>query len=173
MKYGIIGLTILLMSCAALGSRTKVYNGTKVRGVKTIGLVTKRFDQPRNPYHKIIKESFTRALIKDLEKKNLFKVIVLDTMENETLDINSYMTEAPVDALLLAEWKLNRPNSLVTDANVQLSLLDRKTKEVLLISRHGTKFGNSYWLTPAVPATLLDAAEGAVKSMNKYIKSRQ
>jgi len=173
MKYGIVGLTIVLMSCAALGSRTRIYNRIKIDNIKTVGLITKRFDQQRNPYHKIIKESFTRTLIQELEKKNLFKIIVLDTMENEKLDIKSYVTEAAVDALLVADWKLGNPNRMVTDSKVRLSLMDKETKEVLLVSSHGTKLGNSYWLTPSLPRTLLDATEGAVKSMAKNIKSKR
>jgi len=174
MRYAIIGLlAISLVSCAALGSRTKVYNDTKIKNIKTIGLVTKRFDQPRNPYHKIIKESFTRTLIEGLEKEHLFKVIVLDTMENENLNINSYATDNPIDALLIAEWKLANPHNMVTDSKVKLSLLDKESKEILLISSHGTKFGNSYWLTPSLPRTLLDATEGALKTMGKNFKTRQ
>lgn len=174
MKYVIVVLlAFLLMSCAALGSRTKVYNETKIMSIKTIGLVTKRFDQPKNPYHKIIKESFTRTLIEGLEKKHLFKIIVLDTMENEKLNISSYLTDAPIDALLIAEWKLADPYNMVTDSKVKLSLLDKGSKEVILISSHGTKFGNSYWLTPSLPRTLLDATEGALKTMRKNIKTKQ
>lgn len=173
MKYGIIGLSILLMSCAALGSKTNIYNDRKIDKIKTVGLITKRFDQPRNPYHKIIKESFTRTLTEELEKKNLFKVIVLDTMENEKLNIQTYVTDATVDALLIADWKLINPNNMVTDSKVQLSLVDKETKEVLLVSSHGTKFGNSYWMTPLLPKTLLDATEGAINSMEKNIKSKK
>ena len=174
MKYAIVGLlAFFLMSCAALGSRTKVYNKTKIKNIRTIGLVTKRFDQPRNPYHKIIKESFTRTLIEGLEKEHLFKVIVLDTMENEKLNINSYVTDTPIDALLVAEWKLANPYNMVTDSKVKLSLIDKESKEVLLISSHGTKFGNSYWLTPSLPRTLLDATEGALKTMGKNIKTKR
>ncbi|MCR6639874.1 MAG: hypothetical protein NVV82_13065 [Sporocytophaga sp.] len=161
------------MSCAALGSRTKVYDSGKARDIKTVGLITKRFDQPRNPYHKIIKEAFTRTLIEELEKKGLFEVVILDTMENEKLIIKSYVTNEPVDALLVADWKLNNPNNMVTDSKVQLTLLDKETKEVLLISRHGTQFGNLYEMTPALPKTLLDATEGAINSMEKNIKSKK
>lgn len=173
MKYGIIGLTIFLMSCAALGSRTRIYNARKIDGIKTVGLITKRFDQPRNTYHKIIKESFTKTLIEGLEKKCLFKIVVLDTMENEKLDIKSYVTNEAVDALLVADWKLINPYSMVTDSKVQLSILDKETKEVLLFSSHGTKFGNSYWMTPLLPTTLLDATEGALNTMEKNIKSKK
>lgn len=173
MKYGIIGLSILLMSCAALGSKTKIYDYRKIDNIRTVGLITKRFDQPRNPYHKIIKESFTRTLMEELEKKNLFKVVVLDTTENEKLNIKSYVTDATVDALLVANWKLINPYNMVTDSKVQLSLLDKETKEVLLVSSHGTKFGNSYWMTPSLPKTLLDATEGAINSMEKNIKSKK
>jgi hypothetical protein len=173
MKYGIIGLTVFLTACAALGSKTKIYNDTKIKEIKTVGLITKRFEQPRNPYHKIIKESFTRTLIAELEKKNLFKIVLLDTMENEKLNIKSYVTDTSIDALLLAEWKLSSPYNMVTDSKVKLSLLDKATKEVLLISSHSTKFGNSYWLTPSLPRTLLDATEGALNAMKKNIKSKQ
>jgi hypothetical protein len=108
-----------------------------------------------------------------LEKKDLFKVVVLDTMENEKLNIKSYVTDAAVDALLVADWKLINPYNVVTDAKVQLTLLDKETKEVLLVSSHGTKFGNSYWMTPSLPKTLLDATEGALNTMEKNIKSRK
>jgi hypothetical protein len=173
MKNVIVVVSIFLVSCAALGSKTRISNDVKVREIRTVGLITKRSDQPRNRYHQIIKESFTRTLIAELEKKNLFKVVVLDTMENEKLNVESYVTEAPVDALLLAEWKLTNPNNMVTDSKVQLTLLDKETKEILLTSSHGTKFGNSYWSTPTLPKTLLDATEGALNTMEKHIRSRQ
>lgn len=173
MKYAFIGLAILFMSCAALGSKTKVYNENKIRDVKTVGLVTKRFDQPRNPHHKIIKESFTKAMIEGLEKKNLFKVVVLDTMENEKMNIKTYETNSLIDAVLFAEWKLASPYSRATDCKVQLSLVDKKTKEVLLFSRHGTKLGNSYWLVPPLPGPLLDATEGALNALEKSMKSKR
>ena len=173
MRYVIWGFTILFMSCATLGSRTRIYNEGKVQNIKTIGLITKHFNQPRNPYHKIIKESFTRALISELETKNLFKVVILDTMENEQLNINSYVTDAPIDALLLAEWKLAIPQSMVSDAKVKISLLDKETKELLLISKHGTKFGNSYWRVPALPKTLIDAVNGSVATLEKNIRLKE
>lgn len=160
------------MSCAAFGSRTTVYNEAEIRNIRTIGLITKRFDQPRNNYHKIIKESFTRTLLNGLERKNLFKIVLLDTMENEGFDINSYVIDAPIDAILVAEWKLAKPYNMVTDSKVQLSLFDKETKEILLTSSHSTKFGNSYWLTPYLPRTLLDATEAALNTMEKGIKSR-
>jgi hypothetical protein len=86
------------------------------------------------------------------------------------LNIQTYTTPAPVDALLVAEWRLMYPFSMITDARVELSLVDKTTKEVLLVSRHGTKFGNSYMMTPALPATVLDATEGAVNTMAKKVK---
>ena len=173
MKYLVIGLSICLMSCAALGSKTKIYNDRQIGDIKTVGLITKRFDQPRNSYHKIIKESFTKTLLAGLDKTWMFKIVVLDTMENENLNIKSYVTDATVDALLIADWKLINPNSMVTDSKVQLTLLDKETKEVLMVSSHGTKFGNSYWMTPLLPKTLLDATEGAINSMEKNIKSKK
>jgi len=173
MKYIIIGLSVCLMSCAALGSKTRVYNDKKIGDIKTVGLITKRFDQPRNPYHKIIKESFTQTLLERLDKTGMFKIIVLDTMENENLNIKSYMTDARVDALLIADWKLINPNNMFTDSKVQLTLLDKETKEVVMISSHGTKFGNTYWMNPSLPKTLLDATEGAINSMEKNIKSKK
>jgi len=173
MKYGIIGFTIVLMSCAALGSKTKVYNDTKVKSIKTVGLITKRYDQPRNGFHKIVKESFTRTLIAELDRAGLFRVVVLDTMENERLNIKSYETDKPVDALLIAEWKLTQPYSIITDSKVSLSMVDKNTKELLLHSSHGTKFGNSYWMMPSLPGTLLDATKGAVKTMEKNIRKEK
>jgi hypothetical protein len=62
---------------------------------------------------------------------------------------------------------------MVTDSQVQLSLIDNQTREVLLISSHGTKFGNSYMWTPSLPRTLLDATEGALNTMEKNIKSKR
>ncbi len=171
MKYLITAISIFAMSCAALGSKTRIYNETRIRNIKSVGLVTKRNDQPRNRYHHLVKESFTKALIEGLEKKDLFTVVVLDTMENERLDIKSYVTDATVDALLVAEWKLANPASMVTDSSVKLSLMDKDTKELLAVSTHGTKFGNSYTWTPSLPRTLLDATEGALNSMEKNIKA--
>jgi hypothetical protein len=173
MKYGIIGLTIFLTSCAALGSRTKVYDEAKARSIKTVGLITKQYKQPRSPYHKIIKEAFTRALIAKLERENLFNVVILDTLENEGLNIQTYATQAPVDVLLVAEWRLINPFFMDTDSRVELSLVDKVTREVVLVSRHGTKLGNTYRQTPFLPATLLDATEGAVNSMAKKLKGKQ
>lgn len=173
MKYLVIGLSIWLMSCAALGSKTKIYNDRQIGDIKTVGLITKRFDQPKNPYHKIIKESFTKTLLEGLDKTGMFKIVVLDTMENENLNIKSYVTDATVDALLIADWKLISPKKMVTDSKVQLTLLDKETKEVLMVSSHGTKFGNSYWMTPSLPKTLLDAIEGAIYSMEKKIKLKK
>lgn len=173
MKYIVIGLSICLMSCAALGSKTKIYNDKQIADIKTVGLITKRFDQPRNPYHKIIKESFTKALLDGLDKTGMFKIVVLDTMENENLNVKSYVTDATVDALLIADWKLINPYNMVTDSRVQLTLLDKEAKEVLMVSSHGTKFGNSYWMTPSLPKTLLDATEGAINSMEKKIKLKK
>jgi hypothetical protein len=170
MKYFLIAIAVVLGSCAALGSRSKVYDRTKAGSVRTVGVLTKRVDQPRSHYHKIVKESFTRALIDGLEKGGLFEVTVLDTMENEKLDVKSYVTDVPLDALLIAEWKLDRPASMVTDARVQLSLIDNRTGQVLLTCSHGTKFGNSYWSTPHLPKTLLDAIEGALRRMEKTMK---
>lgn len=161
------------MSCAALGSKTKIYNDRQIGDIKTVGLITKRFDQPKNPYHKIIKESFTKTLLEGLDKTGMFKIVVLDTMENENLNIKSYVTDATVDALLIADWKLISPKKMVTDSKVQLTLLDKETKEVLMVSSHGTKFGNSYWMTPSLPKTLLDAIEGAIYSMEKKIKLKK
>lgn len=171
--YGLFGLVLFLAGCAALGSKTKVYNTTLVQEIKTVGLITKRYEQPRNHYHEIIKASFTRDLMERLNQKNLFNVVVLDTMENEGLDVKSYRTDAQVDALLVAEWKLSNPQSMVTDAKVQLSLVNRETKEPLIVSSHGTKFGNSYWWTPALPKTLFDATEGALNALEKKFKSVQ
>lgn len=173
MKYIVTGLSICLMSCAALGSRTKIYNERQIGNIQTVGLITKRFDQPRNPYHKIIKESFTKTLLERLDNTRMFTIVVLDTMENENLNVKSYVTNATVDALLIAEWKLINPHNMVTDSRVQLTLLDKETKEVLMVSSHGTKLGNSYWMTPSLPKTLLDATEGAVNSMEKNIKSKK
>ena len=173
MKYAIIGLTILFMSCSVLGSKIRVYNEAGIKNIKTVGVITKRFNQPRNPYHKIIKEAFTRTLLEELEKKKLFTIIILDTMENENLNIESFMADTRIDAVLLAEWRLGNPYNMVTDSKVKLSLLDKRTKEILLTSSHGTKLGNSYWLTPSLPRTLLDATEGAIKTMDKNIKAKR
>lgn len=173
MKFVLMALSICLMSCAAIGSRTKIYNPQQISNIKTVGLITKRFEQQRNPYHKIIKEAFTRTLLEELGKTMMFKIVVLDTMENEKLNVENYETDAEVDALLLAEWKLIDPNNMITDSKVQLTLLNKKTKEILMVSSHGTKFGNSYWMTPLLPKTLLDATEGAIKSMNKKSKARK
>lgn len=173
MKYGIIGLIALLLSCATLGSKTRIFDDVRVKKINTIGLITKRFDQPRNIHHKIIKESFTRTLIEGLENRNLFTIILLDTLENENLNVESYSTTVPMDALLVAEWRLAKPNKMVTDAKVQLSLLDKDTKEVLLTSSHSTKFGNTYWSAPYLPRTLLDATDAALNTMEKKIRLRR
>jgi len=173
MKYTLIGTLIMLMSCAPLGSKTKIYNDTRIKDIQTVGLITKSLDERRNPYHTIIKEAFTRTLIEGLEKKNLFRVIILDTMENEKLEIKTYTAVAAVDALLLAEWDLAHPNNMVSDAKVKLSLLDKETKEVFLISKHNTLFGNSYWMIPILPKTLIDATEGALRTFAKNINSRK
>jgi len=170
MKYLLGVMVIILGSCAALGSKSKVYDKGRAGNIKTVGLLTKRSDQLRSHYHKIVKEAFTRTLMDGLEERNLFDVTVLDTMENEKLDVKTYATDAQVDALLVAEWKLAYPHQMVTDASVQLSIIDLKTREVLLTSRHGTKFGNSYGLTPHLPKTLLDATDGALKAMEKTLK---
>ena len=171
MKYGLLCLTVFLVGCAALGSKTTIHNNARVKEIRTVGLITKRFNQPRNSYHELIKARFTRDLMERLNQKNLFNVVVLDTMENEGLDIKSYKTDAQIDAFLVAEWKLSHPQSVVSDAKVQLSLVDNETKELLIVSSHGTKFGNSYWWTPALPKTLLDATEGSLNALEKNLKS--
>jgi hypothetical protein len=170
MKNLIIVLSVFLMSCATLGSMSKIYNDAKVHSVKTVGLITKRFDQPRNPFHRKVKETFTRTLITELEKRDLFKIVLLDTMENENFSADTYVTDASVDALLIAEWKLNTPHYVASNASVKLSLLDKETKEVLITARHGTLLGTSYWRTPTASITIFDATVGAMNAMEKRIK---
>jgi hypothetical protein len=62
---------------------------------------------------------------------------------------------------------------MVTDSNVKLSLIDRKTNDLLMVSSHGTKFENSYWMTPVLPRTLLDATDGALNAMEKKLNQIQ
>jgi hypothetical protein len=159
----------LLVSCATLGSKTTIYDHSRLNDIKTIGIITKRFSQPKNSYHQLVKESFTKALLEGIREREMFKIIILDTTENENLNLLEFSIPENVDAILLAEWKLANPGSMVSNARVNLSIIDKQNKKVILTSSHGTNLGNSYWWTPALPKTLLDAVEGALNTMNKKL----
>lgn len=163
-------MSVIISSCATLGSKTHIYNLSELDKIKTVGLITRRSDQPRNIYHKMIKEAFTSNLIQKLTESYLFNIVILDTMENETLNINTLQTSENVDAYLLVDWKLRFPENYTSDAKVELSLLTKDSKELILMSSHNTSFGNSYWRTPILPKTLLDATDDAITTMTKHIK---
>ncbi len=166
----IFAISVIISSCVAFGSKTYVYNSYKLDKIKSIGLITKRADQPRNLYHNLIKAAFTNNLIQKLSEANLFRVVILDTMENETFNIDSFHTNENVDALLLAEWKLRYPEQNISDSKVELYLIDKDSKEVILKSSHNSNFGNSYWRTPLLPRTLLDATDDAIATLANHIR---
>jgi|GEM_PF-2507002 len=162
MKYGIIAL-IFLTSCAALGSRTKISDKARICTIKTVGLVTSA------KVNSTPDERFIDNFVGELKKRDLFDVVLLGTRDNRKLSTLMYETDAPVDALMVIERKITSHKSSL-DVTLRVRLIDLETKETLLLSKHGTFLGNSYWASPSLNTTERDAIAGALNTFEKHIK---
>lgn len=166
--YIIVSLVLVLSSCTPLGSKTKIYKSKSLTELERVGVITKAMPIDHSKTVIIIKEAFTRTLLKELNEQEIFNFIFIDTSFNETLQIENLPKNNDLDAILVAEWFIGM--QLESEALVLLTLYEPPTMDPIIRSSVNTTYGKNYWTIPNQPATLIKATEEAVRLLTKKIK---
>ncbi len=168
MKYQLIVIFCFLSiiyGCAFLGSKARVYDAERLYEIKNVAIVTLAADQgiPAN-IDSLLDSTFTNTIRERLTQNNLFGFMFFKEVNNSNLEeVKKY------DALITFRRKLNRPFGMYADSKVEISILDMKTNSKIMYVSHNTDLGNSYWINPRLPGTLIDATNGAINKLNSKL----
>lgn len=125
---------------------------------------------------KILDTTFTNTIEKRLSKNNYPHVKLLDKFSaadvkviNGTISINNPDRFKTYEAIMVFERKLQWPYGVSADSKVEITMYDLKTRKPIIYVSHNTNFGNSYWMNPVLPQTLIDATNGAIDKLIKKL----
>lgn len=120
-------------------------------------------------------DSLTLQLWKDLNSRNLFTLIPMDTLQQAARDIQSWdsmsiPTKAGLlsaDALLYSKLRIFWNGMWdIPAADLYLALVDPESRKVIAFADHNTAIGNSYFLkSTSVNNIIMDAITGTVDAL--------
>lgn len=176
----LFSLLNIFSGCAFLGSRAFIYDKALLTKADNIVIMTLNSEQNVPVNIEIMLDStFTNTIEKRLSENNYPRVKLLDkfsatniSVTNGNISINNPNYFKKYDAILVFERKLQWPLGMSADTKVEITMYDLNSRKPIMHISHNTTFGNSYWMNPTLPQTLIDATNGAIdkliKKMDKY-----
>ena len=176
-KSLVVMLACLLMSCAALGTRT-TYRSDPPPLIKSMGYVELVRDSQFRHLFPRTNEVFHRSVVNTLNAYGMDDVREIgQQLPFEAPDpekIAELCRQYEVDALLLSRLEFVHHKHLLPpsddnysigesyETKVEMKLFDRHGR-LIVAARHNTIMGNLYFKIPEPGRTVRDGAEGAVK----------
>lgn len=170
-----------LYSCAPLGSRTKIYNDFDFKQENNYAVLT--FSDNENipdKFNNIIDSAFQITIENRLDSLKInYKFFISSLLDFEKVKEENF-SDIKIDSeifygfdyLLICIRKIRKPLGLHADSDVKLYIIS-KDRKLFIKSKHNTDLGNSYWLNPPLPQTLIDATNGAFNSLEKKLKKNK
>lgn len=195
MKRKIYCLLVLLLlavmfgiiSCAAIGSYSKVKAPDKMKQVKCISLTEPELAQKTDKVtSKNVDETWRNAVntrfLYALSENGLTDYICDDDMKDiingaagGDADLERYhrviaRMDQNADAILKTEMEIRSKHDNKGDTYINMQLLDPKTNDVILDIKFNTLWGVGYVNKPTVLMTIRDGINGAVKQLAGQMK---
>ena len=176
LKNCAIFISLLLSSCAALGTKT-LYKSPNLREINTVGFCPLENDTLQQIFERtaIVSDS---AVVETLKTYGWSPPRRLDSALSfdhpDPAFIADICRRKGLDGVIVTKLQfIHVTYSMYTipifqnyDTEVEVKLLD-SSGNVVLITRHNTLAGNSYMMPPLPERTVYDGVEGALKRMMK------
>ncbi|MBX2978520.1 MAG: hypothetical protein KF905_04420 [Flavobacteriales bacterium] len=186
-KSVIVMLACLLMSCAALGTRT-TYRSDPTPTIKSMGYVELVRDSQSQHLFPRTNEVFHQTVVSTLNAHGVDDIREIgQQLPFEAPDpekIAELCGQYEVDALLLSRLVFVHNKHLLPTADdnfsigeshetkVEMKLFDRHGM-LIVAARHNTTMGKLYFKIPEPDRTVRDGAEGAAKRIARVLVRRQ
>ena len=166
----------VLVSCAALGSSSKIHDANRLHHIATISVASVEISEAGIRLYKKAGESANKFIRSYIERNTSLKIVSNKTSSptvvthglSETKDSVLHGNDTLCDAVLYSSLRLMPKQSFGMtwfDAELKVRLEDARNGKQILESCHNTTMGNSYMSTPQPDQVISDAVKGALKPL--------